>query len=161
MTEAELRAIEERAEKATEGPWTSGVLGKAGVDGSVVRMPLAEVPEYVKASIEASPGYEYVIVLVQKPDGQYDVCHAGNGPTSYANAAFIASSRTDVPALIAHGRAETKRADAEKERADEAEAELREAWAVIDMIQIRCQLPRSVISDINSRLGRVEEGEKP
>lgn len=70
MTDAQLKAIEERAEKATPGPW--GVNGQRG------------------------DAYWYGYV------------HAGDTPIDDVfreeNAAFIAHSREDVPALVAEVR---------------------------------------------------------
>ena len=73
MTDEELQAIRERAEKATPGPW------EANEVGLYVIAPLARGKE----SIARMP-YPY-----------------GDTSDNQSNAAFIAHARTDIPALLA------------------------------------------------------------
>ena len=76
MTEAELKAIEERASKATEGPW--------------YHIPH---PDY--------PGSSHRITT--EPDGSwYDFSQLGNLMSN--NAAFVCAAREDIPTLVAEVR---------------------------------------------------------
>ena len=112
----DLEAIEARANAATRGPLEAVVLGVAGVSAT-----REETIAYLTRCVDVG-GPDYWIVLCDKPDGPADVCHSGNGPTSRANADFIAHARTDVPALVAEVRRlrETlKRAKVLMDRRDE------------------------------------------
>ncbi len=86
-----LRRVKEEAERATPRPWTHCVMANV------------ETPEkllaYLKTCIENGKG-EFYFVSATKADGDADVCHSGNGPTSKENNAFIASARTNVPRLV-------------------------------------------------------------
>jgi hypothetical protein len=55
------------------------------------------VQGYVRDTIDIGPTDDYFAVLCEKPDGSADVCHAGNGPNSGWNGAYIA--RFDPPTL--------------------------------------------------------------
>lgn len=107
MTEEELKVIEARADAATEGPWTwrDGSdpycdLGiLAGASGEVCNFGCAE-QYYPTEGTEPSP----------------------------ADAAFIASARTDVPALIA----EVRRLQAEKTELAKSLTAWKAKWADLD-----------------------------
>jgi hypothetical protein len=100
MIEQELANIEQRAAAATDGPWDVGInapdisptqfmveqIGRR--EGKTLWMVYAvNHPE----NVGAYPEYERTI----------NPAVTGNGPTSEANAYFIAASRTDIPALTA------------------------------------------------------------
>ena len=78
MIDAELRAIRERAEKATAGPW---VVCRESNEWGTIGMPVCRMDD----------------------DEKVVVGHVHDwGPTApvEADAAFIAASRSDVPALL-------------------------------------------------------------
>ena len=77
MTDDELAEIEARAEAASSGPWERG--GK-----------------WAETSVYAGDG-----VMVA---GQWD--YEEGGISEEADAVFIAHARTDIPALLAHIRAQ-------------------------------------------------------
>ena len=77
--------------KFTPGPWNPFVLD----------CPLQKVPAYVKKAIKASKGDAFYFVTCKKHDGEYDVCHVGNGPTSRENAFLIAAAPDLYEALDA------------------------------------------------------------
>lgn len=75
----------------TPGPWTTF---RMTVDDD---LPTPEqIGEYVKNSViksaERSGTTDFLFVSCVKEDGESDVCHVGNGPTSPANAQLIAAS---------------------------------------------------------------------
>lgn len=86
---ARLDRIEALAKAASPGNWEHCVMANV------------ETPEklltYLQGCIAKSGGKEFYFVSVEKSDGNADVCHTGNGPTSKENNAFIADSRTSVP----------------------------------------------------------------
>jgi len=107
----DLAALRRLCEEATPGPWDHFRLE----DPSPVALAA-----YVTATAAMGSG-EFYIVGCDKPDGRADVCHAGNGPTSAQNAAFIAAARTALPALLdrverAERASEEHDADLEGER---------------------------------------------
>jgi hypothetical protein len=81
--------------KWTQGPWSAEHLALTGK---------AAMKEYVGECVDKG-GADFYAVLVEKPDGRYDVCHAGNGPTSAANAALCAAA-PDLYAALERLRAE-------------------------------------------------------
>ena len=93
MTDAEIREALARAERASAGPWLTGIL-----DGPFNPETCAK---YVEACLDRGALAEFWLVSCVKPDGVADVCHVGNGPTSPQNADFLAAARTDVPRLAA------------------------------------------------------------
>jgi hypothetical protein len=101
VTDKQIAEWERLAAEANSGPW-QGVLLDFGVLEGVA--PDATEKErmktYVAGSIDLG-GDRFYAVLCEKPDGLADVCHTGNGPTSAANATFLAAAREAVPALIA------------------------------------------------------------
>lgn len=93
MSDAEVREALARAERASAGPWLTGIL-----DGPFNPETCAK---YVEACLDRGALAEFWLVSCVKPDGVADVCHVGNGPTSPQNADFLAAARTDVPRLVA------------------------------------------------------------
>lgn len=89
MTDAELSAIEARANAATEGPWVNHISG----DASVI---LAGPPKY-----KATDPMPKAVAAVHW--GSCDTTKR-MAPDDRANSDFIASARTDVPALVAEVR---------------------------------------------------------
>lgn len=117
LTDADLAAARALAEGASSGPWLTGVL-----DGPFSPEACAR---YVENCLNRGVLAEFWFVGCVKPDGAADVCHVGNGPTSPANAEFIAQSRTLVPRL--YDAVE----EARRER-DEAEAIISRAREFVD-----------------------------
>ena len=96
VSEAELAEWERLAEAATPGPLTAARLDKDG-------KPTFKT--YVGWCIDA--GKDDAGFYLVGTD-EVDVCHTGNGPTSWANAQFIAAARTAVLRLVAAMRASRK-----------------------------------------------------
>jgi hypothetical protein len=86
LTEQELERIEERAEKATPGPWRiAGFAGQHDEEGARIVAADGQTVAYTWGGLrEASPRSEW---------SRY-----------HADAAFIPHARTDIPALIASHR---------------------------------------------------------
>jgi hypothetical protein len=91
----DLKALMDLSKKASAAPWTNALL--VGKDG--ITLQGDEAKKYAAEWID-SGGPEFFAVLCEKPDGRADVCHTGNGPTSEANAAYIAAACNSVPSLI-------------------------------------------------------------
>lgn len=101
-TKVDTKAIRARADAATAGPWEEGISDAATREQQVARLaerllagprevfPCVWVPTHPDTKIGDDP---------QRPLHAVVVCDTGNGPNGDANAAFIAASRTDVPAL--------------------------------------------------------------
>jgi hypothetical protein len=83
LTAKQLEEIRERAEKATKGPWYFTVLGDCA------QLSPVEKPKRIigDLSIHDGRGNQYKNHI--------------SGEEGFANTAFIAHSRTDVPALLA------------------------------------------------------------
>ena len=96
-----IAAIEQRLEAASAGKWTACrmVHHERGDD-----LTPEELGEYVKNSVvksaEASGSSAFLFVSVEKPDGDADVCHVGNGPTSPQNADLIQHAPDDLRFLL-------------------------------------------------------------
>lgn len=88
MTPAEIAALRALCDAATPGPWGNFRLNRDTKESQAA---------YVAEAIERGTG-PFMMVLNSTEDA--DVCHTGNGPTSDANARFIAAARTAVPALL-------------------------------------------------------------
>jgi len=84
LTDDELAEIARRAERATPGPWqnSSGFVRSSGSGGSLLQGDGYTIQTSTLWVAECRDGEAFY-----NPDG---------------NAAFIAASRTDVPALLAH-----------------------------------------------------------
>lgn len=103
MDTERINAIRERLNRVSKGPWTACrmVHEDRGDD-----LTPAELGEYVQNSVVKSAGASgsnaFLFVSVEKTDGKSaDVCHVGNGPTSPANADFIAHAPDDIAFLLA------------------------------------------------------------
>lgn len=81
MTDSELAAIEARAKRATEGPWTIKSVWTDKHSGAD----------------EVSGANGQSVCLCDEHDGGYN-------PNTQRNVDFIAHARTDIPALIAEIR---------------------------------------------------------
>lgn len=95
MTSEEIAEIEARAAAATPGPWRRTVKGDR-----------REAREWLIGQFDASEGdkiHGAGVAAAGKTIEEECLSTAitGNGPTSEANAIFIASARTDVPRLCA------------------------------------------------------------
>ena len=128
-TKLDLEAIEAKCAAATPGPLEAVVLGVAGVSAT-----REETIAYLTRCVDVG-GPDYWIVLCQKTDGPADVCHAGNGPTSRANAEFIAHARTDVPALVAEVR-RLRAIKCDKVDCDRIARDLSDARAAIELVKM-------------------------
>lgn len=77
----------------TPGPWEAGIM--VHKDTGEPLTP-AQVGEYIQNSVTKSAvqsgSLDFYTIRCEKPDGQADVCHVGNGPTSPANALLIAAA---------------------------------------------------------------------
>lgn len=73
----------------TPGPWEPFVCSR----------PLEEMPNYLRAAIEASGGLQFQMVAAFDELGQCDVCMVGNGPRGEANARLIAAAPDLLAAL--------------------------------------------------------------
>ena len=111
LTNDDLAAIRERAEMATPGPWDYDTV---------------DVPDVYFSDGNERHGYQSYVVYVDTPDGKtiVDAANSNGGTieeehdedgvyawdeTARRNAAFIASARSDIPALLAHIDALTAR----------------------------------------------------
>ena len=73
----------------TKGPWVSFVL----VKDTGGKMSPEEIGDYVKNAVKSnSPVEEFLFISCTKDDGDYDVCHIGNGPDRHKNAQLISAS---------------------------------------------------------------------
>ena len=97
MTEDELAGMEQRAEKATTGPWSVGsVSGQCYMDHAHGRARCDYQYTVSGAQGVAFNGTDRPVTLVGWDD---------RGPIlSAGDSAFIAAARTDVPALVAEVR---------------------------------------------------------
>ena len=98
-----INAIRERLNRASKGPWTACRMTHEDRGDDLTP---AELGEYVQNSVVKSAGESgsnaFLFVSVEKTDGKSaDVCHVGNGPTSPANADFIAHAPDDIAFLLA------------------------------------------------------------
>ena len=108
MSEDELSAIEERAERATPGPW------HAHRDAD---------------SIGLGP-----IVFVHIPRADKDRSYAlTNGERENSNRDFIAHARTDVPALVAEVRRLRGAMEKVREFADASSPDINYIWVALEM----------------------------
>lgn len=90
---AAISAAKERAAKATPD-WRGAIME---IDG---RAPTPEeIGTYITNSIKRRDCPDFHFVWTEKPDGEADIAHFGNGPTSAANMEFAIAARTDVPLL--------------------------------------------------------------
>lgn len=94
MTDEELQAIRDRAEKATPGPWV------------YTQFPFEKYSDALNdQSKMLAQGISPVCYGATTPGtvGDPEYCtpaFTGNGPTSAPNADFIAHARTDIPKLL-------------------------------------------------------------
>lgn len=106
----------------TPGPWQAFnmIHAKTGE-----RMTPDEVGEYVANAMRQRPECDdFLFVSAEKADGEYDVCHVGNGADGPFNAALIAAAPDLYEALAAFERAKDLWLPREvaEEHAGEAEA---------------------------------------
>lgn len=98
LTPADLLAAESRATAATQGPWHRG-RSKAETRSECVSY-------FADAYDKGEPGPIHLVCVPVAPDVDMNdeaifPCFTGNGPTSEANAEFIATARGDAPAAYA------------------------------------------------------------
>lgn len=100
-TEPTIDAIRARLHAATPWPWAAYQMVH---DERGDHLTADEIGEYVKNSVVKSAGESgsmgFLFVSANKPSGPADVCHVGNGPTSPANADFIANAPEDIATLL-------------------------------------------------------------
>lgn len=104
MTDAELQAIEDRANAATDGPWD--VWRGPQYVGGGEDLCIGRGDEWLANMDHREPRCAQI-----SDDGHFDsncnICTVDSEPISVeqkANADFIAHARTDVPALVAEVR---------------------------------------------------------
>jgi hypothetical protein len=147
VTDKQIAEWERLAAEANNGPWQGVLLDFGALEGAAPDATEKErMKTYVAGSIDLG-GDKFYAVLCEKPDGLADVCHTGNGPTSAANAMFLAAAREAVPALIAElagwkkGVEDANRIAQERTaRADALERELAAPMVVCP----DCQIPVAV-----------------
>jgi hypothetical protein len=100
LTDEDLRAIRARAEAATPGPWT--------------------VEHEMKYDVNESTAYLSELHLVGKKETVKIYCGPGHAAPQVYDLVFLAHARADIPALLAHIRAQ----DAELARLRDALAAL-------------------------------------
>lgn len=94
MTEAELKAIEERANAATPGPWTA--------DAEVEERNGGGTRLYVSAHNDDASGHVCrVTPIVEGSYKRWAQEDMAEPKRHKSDAAFIAAARSDVPALVA------------------------------------------------------------
>ena len=94
--QSRLKAIRERAEKATAGP--GEILHTEPVSAPGIREKILKaLGESIDASIARDGGHAWW--WIQRNDG-VKIGEFGCGPTSEANAEFWAHSRSDIPFLL-------------------------------------------------------------
>jgi len=98
MTESELKAIEERAEKATEGPWAWTHIGEK-CNGYIVGTIWDKDDKQIEGHVPDEDFYEDEVVLRSADMGEHEAATC-----NYNDPAFIAHSRTDIPKLLAEVR---------------------------------------------------------
>jgi hypothetical protein len=99
MTRAErLEEIRKRADKATPGPWETAIYDKAKEPIEWLRECLSHGSGPVH--LTWCPEHPLTQGLYPRPEHAVVPAITGNGPTSEANAVFVAAARSDVPWLL-------------------------------------------------------------
>lgn len=96
VADLDLAAIEARVEASTSGPWehlTAPAKGDPSTKAEWMAHTLAGDDRLHVLTASGERGYAYIVPAV-----------TGDGPTSAANADFIAHAREDVPTLVAEVR---------------------------------------------------------
>lgn len=137
MTPAELRAIEERAEAATPGPWSED-------DGNVFSTPLSErrheiIMRRIHGEDIPHPDHD-------EPHPMGFVCTTTQETANFDNNAdFIAHARTDVPRLVAEVRRLEVVLALDRECRLLNEAELHRADALVGAATQRAERAEAVV----------------
>lgn len=115
LTQGQIEAIRARASKATPGPL---IVALAGKNNELLQSP-EECAQYAYDTVMHRDSNRLYVVVEGgdkfNPDDTSMVAMTGNGPTSKANADFIAHSREDIPTLLSE-------LDAVRQERDEAVA---------------------------------------
>jgi len=90
---------------ATPGPWTGARMVHADRCDALTHDELVEyfARTLTKSAAESGTS-DFFFTRCEKADGPADVCHTGNGPTSWPNAALIAAARNALPWLLRAAR---------------------------------------------------------
>ena len=85
----------------TPGPWMPFVMVNQETGAQMTPEQVGELVKnsIIKSAIQSGTN-EYVFVVAKKHDGEYDICHVGNGPDRKANARLIAAA----PELLAFAK---------------------------------------------------------
>ncbi len=121
-TDAQLALLDRIERQASPPPWREARMIHDETGEPLTR---EQMIEYVTNTVRVSGGDSFYFVYIEKDDGPADVCHTGNGPTSLANSALIASMRNNWPGLLARLRQE-------REAREKAESELAEIGRTVD-----------------------------
>lgn len=84
----------------TPGPWMPFVMVNQETGAQMTPEQVGELVKnsIIKSAIQSGTN-EYVFVVAKKHDGEYDICHVGNGPDRKANARLIAAAPDLLEAL--------------------------------------------------------------
>ena len=84
----------------TPGPWMPFVMVNQETGAQMTPEQVGELVKnsIIKSAIQSGTN-EYVFVVAKKHDGEYDICHVGNGPDRKANARLIAAAPELLHAL--------------------------------------------------------------
>lgn len=120
----DTKAARARCDAATPGPWETGMTPDLTLDQQAEHMARhLQHGEVCRIHMVWAPSHPLTVIGADRthPDHAVTPCTTGNGPTSEANADFIAHARTDLPAAL-----------------DEVER-LRKALAEVDsLVELHC-----------------------
>lgn len=138
-----MTELKELAEAASRGVWTACRIThhERGDD-----LTPEEIGQYTANSViksrDESGSSAFLFVSVEKPDGPADVCLVGNGPTSAANAAYIAAVSPDVLlTLLASLTQKDEEIAALKEVLDDKRRLAREIGIALDGVERAAKQP--------------------
>lgn len=126
--------------KWTKGPWKAFNMIHAETGE---RMTPDEVGEYVANAMRQRPECDdFLFISAEKADGEYDVCHVGNGADGPFNAALI-SAAPDLYAALDEATKDLVAAQVNARRAAKRDA----AWeGVAELIQPSIDRARAALA---------------
>ncbi len=98
MKRPDTKAIAERAEAATEGPWSWSHIGEK-VNGYVVGFAMSEDEQVLEGCLETYD--DMVDEIVRLSPRSHEIGDHEASTCNYGDPSFIAAARTDIPALLA------------------------------------------------------------